>query len=319
MDLTNIKINGRYSMNNNSLFLYNGGSGISFKMQGKSFTVSIISHPNPGYFYIIIDRNLSNKIKVLSIGENYTYSFCDDRPHLVDIVKANECNDNALEIKDLSIQGTLLNYDHIYDKKVIVYGDSTISGYGILEHTGQASLHNSDAVRNFVFSGLYELNMDMDVFSAAGYGLAFSLYTCPQNIGVYDFFEKVGVHKNISWDVKPCDLLIISLGCNDNSLIQDDPTNKEERIQEFERKYEAIIFAHILKNPYLKVLMIYGTLLEESAYYLYEQTYNYLKVLFKDIYIHKFSGDKSAIENHAYVDAHEQMKEELKNVINEIL
>ena len=65
--------------------------------------------------------------------------------------------------------------------------------------------------------------------------------------------------------------------------------------------------------------MIYGTLLEKDAYYLYEETYQYLKPMYKNLYIHRFNGDDSAISNHAYVTTHNKMAEELKSVIKSIL
>lgn len=319
VDLTKIKINGRYSLADRHLSIYNGGSGFSFKMQGNGFTLKLKSIPVDGYIYIIIDRNYTDKTKLL-ISDNISCLFNDDESHLVDIVKANEANDNALEVVDLIVDGELLDYDFQYKNKVIVYGDSTVAGFGILSHDDVASIHNCDAVEDLFFQALYELNMNADIFSASGYGLAFSAYTCPKNIGVIDFFNKVKVHSDISWNPdNKNDLLIISLGCNDNSYIQENLRNKEQLIEVFETKYKKLIDSEVNKNPGIKILMVYGTLLETSAYYLYEETYEYLKPFYKNLLIHKFNGDNTAISNHAFVDAHKQMAEELKKVIKEIL
>lgn len=319
VDLTKIKINGRYSLADRHLSIYNGGSGFSFKMQGNGFTLKLKSIPVDGYIYIIIDRNYTDKTKLL-ISDNISCLFNDDESHLVDIVKANEANDNALEVVDLIVDGELLDYDFQYKNKVIVYGDSTVAGFGILSHDDVASIHNCDAVEDLFFQALYELNMNADIFSASGYGLAFSAYTCPKNIGVIDFFNKVKVHSDISWNPdNKNDLLIISLGCNDNSYIQENLRNKEQLVEVFETKYKKLIDSEVNKNPGIKILMVYGTLLETSAYYLYEETYEYLKPFYKNLLIHKFNGDNTAISNHAFVDAHKQMAEELKKVIKEIL
>ena len=319
VDLTKIKINGRYSLADKHLSIYNGGSGFSFKMQGNGFTLKLKSIPVDGYIYIIIDRNYTDKTKLL-ISDNISCLFNDDEPHLVDIVKANEANDNALEVVDLIVDGELLDYDFQYKNKVIVYGDSTVAGFGILSHDDVASIHNCDAVEDLFFQALYELNMNADIFSASGYGLAFSAYTCPKNIGVIDFFNKVKVHGDISWNPdNKNDLLIISLGCNDNSYIQENLRNKEQLIEVFETKYKKLIDSEVSKNPDIKILMVYGTLAEVSAYYLYEETYKHLKPFYKNLFIHKFNGDNTAISNHAFVDAHKQMAEELKKVIKEIL
>ena len=63
IDLNKIKICGRYIIKNNELFLFNGGSSISFKMQGTSFEIKLDSYPVDSYFYLIIDRDDGRKIK----------------------------------------------------------------------------------------------------------------------------------------------------------------------------------------------------------------------------------------------------------------
>ena len=319
MNLSKIKFNGRYYMDNNHPIFYNGGSGFSFKMKGTGFSLTFDSIPIPGYFYIILNRNYENKCKVCANNSGFHYEFSQDGIYLVDIVKANEANDNALKLLNFSVDGELLNYDYRYAKKVMVYGDSTIAGFGILEHGENASIYNSDSVRDFCYHALYDLNMDADIFSASGYGLVFSSYTTPKTKGIINFINNVAVDKTIKWNDKtPNDLLIISLGCND-AYIAEEPKFRQDRIDIFKRKYRELIDSELSKNKDIKILMVYGTLNEESAYYIYEETYEYLRSIYPNLYIHKFNGDSSAVSNHAYVDAHDRMAEELKLVIKELL
>ena len=320
MNLKNIKINGRYIIQDGKLVLFNSGSGISFKMNGKRFTITVGSKTRPCYYYLIIDRDYKNKAK-LSTPSNPVccYSFNDEKEHIVDIVKANEANDSLLFIEDLEIDGKLLEYDHQYDKKAMVYGDSTIAGYGILSHD-EASIDTSDGVRDFAYHALYELNYDMDIFCASGYGLSFSAYTTPKTIGIYDYIKKVSVNSDFSWEHQnKHDILIISLGCNDASYISEQPNNKEECVKMFIKKYQELIDTEIKLNSDIKILMIYGTLKEQQAYYLVEQAYESLKQLYKNLYIHKFDGDNTAASNHAFVTAHDRMAEELKEVLKSLL
>ena len=319
MNTKDIVINGRYSIKDDSYFFYNGGSFISFKMKGKGFSVSFNSKPKHGYFYVIIDRDYNNKIKAFTNECPFKFSFGENKTHYIDIVKANEANDNTFELTDLEVDGEMLLYDHQYDKKVRVFGDSTIAGYGILLKEGDPSVHNSDSVRDFCFHALYEMNMEMDIMSASGYGLVFSAYTCPQNIGLFDFIDKVSVGSQSAWKNTKCDLLIISLGCNDNSFIALQPNLRKENIKKFIDSYKMLIDSQIILNENLKILMVYGTLKEEDAYYLYEETYKCLKPMYKNLYIHKFKGDNTGLSNHAYVSAHDEMTEELKEVIKSIL
>ena len=310
-----IKLNGRYTINNNIYYFYNGGSGFSFKMKGEGFVAVL----KGSYFYVIIDRDYDKKIKIASLNMRYFCYFNDNKEHLIDIVKANEANDNTLCLTELNIDGDLLPYDFKYDKKVKVYGDSTIAGFGILSHDGDPSIDVSDSVRDFCYHALYELNMDMDIVSASGFGLAFSAYTNPKNVGIFDFIDNVSVSNSSKWkDNSKTDLLIISLGTNDNSYIEQDALDKKEAISSFKAKYKALIDKELALNSELKILMVYGTLKEETAYYLNEEVYKELKPLYKNLYIHKFNGDNTAISHHAYVDQHDLMAEELKQVIKSI-
>ena len=314
-----IKFNGRYEKKNNHFYIFNGGSGISFRMNGPSFKLYLKSSPVDCYIYVIIDRDYESKTKLLVSDKPIVFSL-KEGPHDIDIVKANEINDNILELVDLEVEGELLPYEHSYSKKVRVFGDSTIAGYGILSHTGEASIHTSDSVRDFCFRALYEMNIEMDVFSASGYGLVFSIYTQPNRNGIINYINKVAVDKTVDYvDNGKYDLLIISLGTNDTSYIAESPTLREERINEFKESYKRLIDSELSKNPDLKILMIYGTLKEEYAYYLVDATYEYLKPFYKNLYIHKFNGDNTGINGHAYVDGHDSMAEELKNVIQSIL
>lgn len=318
MNLEKIKLNGRYLFKDNYYYFFNGGSGFSFKMSGSGFSLSFDFTSIYAYFYIIIDRDYNNKIKISS--KDYQHTFKDTRSHYVDVIKANESNDNVIKLLDFKVDGELLVYDFNCSYRVKVYGDSTIAGFGVLKHDGVGSIDNSDSVRDFCFKGLYELNADMDLFSASGWGLAFSIYTCPNRVGIIDYVDKVAVNKNNPWiDNSKYDLLIISLGTNDNSFIKEVPSLRKERIDEFKAKYKALIDRELSVNPDIKILMVYGTLNEADVYYLIEETYKYLKPFYKNLYIHKFHGDNTAISNHAYVDAHDLMAEELKTVIKEIL
>ena len=318
VDFKKVKLNGRYLLKDSFYYFFNGGSGFSFKMKGNSFSVLFDSCPIDAYFYVIIDRDYKNKKKYKTFKESIKI-ILDGEAHYIDIVKANESNDNVLKLLDLVVDGELLPYDFSYTKKARIIGDSTIAGYGILSHDGEGSIENSDSVQDFCYHALYEMGIDMDILAASGWGLAFSAYTCPMHTGICDYLDKVAVNKPNSWiDQNKYDLLIVSLGTNDNSLIPEKGEIREKRINEFVDKYKALIESQVKDNPDLKILMIYGTLKEENVYYLIEKTYQELKPLFKNLYVHKFGGDNSAISNHAFISAHESMAEELKEVIKSL-
>ena len=85
MDLQNIKINGRYVIQNDKLMLFNSGSGISFKAKGKGFTINVGSITWPCYYYFILDRDYENKIRLCTTNNLvWKYVFDDNKEHLID-------------------------------------------------------------------------------------------------------------------------------------------------------------------------------------------------------------------------------------------
>ena len=75
MNINKIKLNGRYYLDNGYPTFFNGGSGFSFKMKGNSFSLTFDSIPIPGYFYIIVNRNYENKVKVYAKTSAFHYDF----------------------------------------------------------------------------------------------------------------------------------------------------------------------------------------------------------------------------------------------------
>ena len=317
-NIEKLKFFGRYSIIDGNYYFYNGGSGLSFKMKGKGFSIGVTTKPENGYIYVIIDKDYAQKYKIPVKTPVSLFSLDDKKAHYVDIIKGNEANDNEMQINSLDINGELLDYDFNHKYKVKVYGDSTIAGYGILAHEGGASIHTNDSVKDFCFEALYELGVDYDIFSASGWGLVFSAWTNPNEIGIINFKDNLCVHSNEKWiEKEKTDLLIVSLGTNDYSYV--DLCDSLNRVNIFKKTYKELIDSELAKNPDLKVLMVYGTLKEKDVYPLVEATYEYLKPFYKNLFIHKFDGDNSAIEHHAYVDKHESMAKELKEVINQIM
>ena len=317
-NIEKLKLFGRYAVIDGDYIFYNGASGISFKMKGTSFSIFVKTKSDKEFLYVIFDKDYENKAKIPLIRDEIRISFADDDVHYVDIVKANEANDNELRITNLIISGELLDYDVSYKYKVKVYGDSTIAGYGILAHEGDVDITKCDSVRDFCFHALYELGVDYDIFSASGWGLVFSDYTNPKEIGIINFKDNLCVNSNVPWiEKEKADLLIVSLGTNDYSYVA--KMDSLNRVNIFKNTYKSLIDSEIKKNPNLKILMVYGTLKEKDVYPMIEATHEYLKPYYKNLFIHKFDGDNSGLSNHAYVDKHDDMAKELKDVINQIM
>lgn len=316
--LKNIKINGRYLCKDNYLYFYNVGSGISVLSKDTKITITLSFLNNSGYIYIIKNKEYNLKEKVFIDKETELVISVNKPDTQIDICKANEALDNTLVIKDI-----IGDFKKPQDSKwnIKIYGDSTITGYGILGKYGdEISLHMSDGVEDFCFDALYSLDCDFNIFAASGWGLVFSSYTTPKTIGIIDKCSFVSVTNSEVWkDDKKNDLLIISLGTNDYSFIKENAEIRAELFDRYFQAYEKLILQERNDNQNLPVLMVYGTLNESECYELNEYTFNKLKEKYNFIYLHKFNGNASAISNHAYITAHKKMKKELEICIKRIL
>lgn len=316
-DVKKLKINGRYLYKDSFLYFFNVGSGISFICKS-DVIIKLSFLDKEGYVYVIKNRDFINKEKILIKKETELTIRANCENIEIDIIKANEALDNTLVIKEIHGIFTPTPLKNINIK---VYGDSTIAGYGILGHFDeQISIHTSDGVEDFCFSALYSLNFDINIFAASGWGLVFSSYTNPKNIGIIDIFKFVSPTVNATWvDSRKYDLLIISLGTNDFSYIKENISEKSLLFDTYFTAFEKLILEERKDNKNLPVLLLYGTLNEVECYELNEYVFNKLKNKYQFIYCHKFSGDSSAIANHAYISAHKLMKIELENEVSKIV
>ena len=316
----NMLIRGRYKTINGFLQFFNVGSGVSLCVQGRSITFDIKPIVKSCFVYIIKDFDYNQKVKYF-IDEDIdlTIPLGDDEPHFIDLVKANESLDNSLVIRDIRINGKVLKYTEKPKKFVKVYGDSSIAGYGILAHTGIADIDTNDGVEDFCFRALYNLGFNFDLFAASGWGLTFSPYTEPTEIGIEKYVNNLCVKSNEKWFGENPDLLIISLGTNDSAYINENKDKKEELENRFISSYEKLIENERKNNPNLPIIMIYGTLLEESVYPLIEKTHKHLSKVFRNIFLLKLPGDNTGIASHCYVSYHKEIAKALKEKIVTIL
>lgn len=317
--LNSLIINGRYFLKDNSLFFFNVGSGVSFKTNSKEIEFDLSIHDSVGYIYIIVDRDYNEKTKTKIKDSQKIIFKLDGKKHTVDVVKANESSQNTLELKGIKIDGEFLMNIPAHKHFVKVYGDSSVNGFGILSRSGEANADNCDGVLNYVFSTLYNLNCKIDILASSGWGLTFSKWTDPQTLGIEKFVDNVAVNDLHRWDNKEKeDLLIISLGTNDHSYVEISK-DREAAIRKYIGAYENLIENERKRNPDLPILMLYGSLKEESVFDMQERTFDYLKKKYKNLHILKIAGDNSAISNHSYITQHPKMSEQLKQKIYEIL
>lgn len=320
--LSKLILNGRCLIKDQSIYLFNTGSYVRLYFKGKKLTYFLSAKNNENYIYIIIDKKYSHKTKYfVGSKQEISIDFEDKKEHVVDFIKSSEATNGYLKLTDISFDGEIDYPLESSDINIRVYGDSTVAGYGILGKMGEEpSIKMCDGVEDFCFRALYKLDAHFDIFCASGWGSLFSKWTNPKTIGIshrIKYFSPVDLIKIKSEE--KYNLLVISLGTNDVSYINENLKNKEKLIGKFSSSLEKIILFERKKNKNLPVLFVYGTLNEEDCFEIVEKGFEMIKNKYINIYIHKFLGDSSAIEHHAFVSYHDKMSEEFLSQIKTIL
>ena len=312
---------GRCEKHGKTGVFFNTGSGVSLFVKGSVVVFELSSLNKPCFVYIIKDFDYYQKEKHLISNEGRVVVKLEEGKitHL-DLVKSNEAIDNTLVLRNIIIDGKILKYREKPKKFIKVYGDSTVAGYGILEHQGVPDYDTSDGVEDFCFRALYSLKVDYDIFSGSGWGLTFSPYTNPMDEGIEKYQDYMCVKSEEKWSNKRrADLLLMSLGTNDFSYINQSTLNKEELEAHFIDSYRRFVEKERKFNPNVPVLMVYGTLKEDCVYPLIEKTCNELSKVFDNIYIVKLHGNNDGIDFHCHVSHHKEMAEVLAVKIHSIL
>ena len=318
--MENLLLRGRYKKEQGNIQFFNTGSGVSLYVKARSVTLELSTLKKSCFIYVIIDHDYSKKKKYyVDVKAFIKLNLPDENPHYLDVIKANESMDNTLVLHNIKIEGKSLKFPENHRKFVKVYGDSTIAGYGILGHEGVPDIDTNDGVEDFCFRALYELDLDFDIFAASGWGLTFSAYTSPKEIGIEKYIENLCVNSNERWVSKKADLLIISLGTNDVSCIEENIESKEELTSRFIDSFAKLIEKERKNNKDFPVLIVYGSLKEEQAYWLIEKTFDELTKKMTNIYIVKLPGDNTGLSNHSYVSYHENMAKVLEEKIVSII
>ena len=312
---------GRYKKHGKSALFFNTGSGVSLLAKGSSIVFELASLNKPCFVYIIKDFDYNQKEKFLITNEGRVVVKLEEgKITHIDLVKSNEAIDNTLVLKNIIIDGKILKYIEKPNKFIKVYGDSTVAGYGILEHQGTPDYDTSDGVEDFCFRALYNLKVDYDIFSGSGWGITFSPYTDPMNEGIEKYQDCVCVKNDEKWSSKKKpDLLLLSLGTNDFSYINQSSSNKEELEAQFIASYRKFIEKERKISPNVPILMVYGTLKEDCVYPLIEKTFKEMSKVFNNLYVVKLPGDNDGIDFHCHVSHHKEMAEVLEQKIISII
>ena len=326
MKLDNIYIHGR-TFFRNSLYLYNTASGIEFNFIGYFVSIKMKTIPiqqNNAWMKVIIDNKYDDAIDIKpnNIESEYIIFNNDDKQiHNIKLLKASEAIESHVVISDITYKGEILNKP-LYDKEILVIGDSTVSAYGNLgKATDVKTLYDTDGLQGYAYLTAKYFNASLNSLNGSGWGLCFSPWTTPMRRPLFDIYDKTSPFSDETFDnkkIKPY-VIMLSFGTNDSYYFDlgKDDKNKDELINEFKLTYHKMLVK--LKNDFSNtpILMVYGLMNEKHNFDIMHDIYLDNKDKF-NLYECFILGDSQGVSGHPSKESHKEISQKVIKMIMEI-
>lgn len=277
----NVKLLGRTSYDNETLWLASSASGAEFTFVGTKAEITVIgdsvaaSSSNEGNYarlgiYVdgerIVDDMLNQAEKSYVVFESE-----EEKEVTISIVKLSEACNSTIGIKEIKIDsksGITPTVEKPYSIEFI--GDSITCGYGVDDEdkNHHFSTATEDATRAYAYKTAMALNADYSLVSYSGYGIISGysddgLKKTSQLVPT--FYEKHAFSygslngysvSNIDWDFNKfqSDVIVVNLGTNDASYCGTD----EEKQADYTTSYIEFLKQIRKNNPNAKILCTLG-------------------------------------------------------------
>ena len=249
----------------------------------------------------------------------------DLNEHKVDLYKRSESIDSHIAIESIKTDGVFVKKIENKQLKLEFIAASSSTGYGNLGKPSSSAktTENSDCLQGFAFLTAQALNADVNIFSASGWGWAFSKWTSPNTLNVPDAYKYVDFKSSIPWihGYYVPDVVVVNLGTNDWSYINAATTNEEKdaRMTQFQRKYISFLTELHDYYPNAQIIVLYGLMNESSIYEITEQIVALAKSVVPNLVSIKINGDAGGYNSHPSVASHKKIAETLTAFIKETL
>jgi lysophospholipase L1-like esterase len=241
------------------------------------------------------------------------------------VVKQTESNYTLLEIKSISLTGTLIDPPAQKELYIEVIGDSLTCGMG---NIGENSSPNpqtpiwEDATQSYGYMIAEDLDADYTIISQSGIGIAGSWFD-----PLFDFYTKASYSrykKDNNYDednafyLRTPDIIIINLGTNDYFLNKDKDPNmcKPEEVQKMTEKFIKHVRDCYGKD--IPIVWAYGFV----GTFLYDNIKGAIDKLGGEeegIYMIEVPKNTGGAQGHPTVDGHRAAADTLLPLVKEIL
>ncbi len=288
---------GRTVMLSDCRIMSLSGSGVEFTYFGKKCSVTFLgdssatrSEEEPQLWKdqsriaifvdgkLYIDRCISHAKEILNVCED----FPDDEPkqHVIKIIKLSEPRMSMVGLGELTIDAEGPAQPTPQAEKYIEFvGDSITCGYGVdtFSENEPFSTATENASKAYAYLTAALLGADYSLVSYSGHGLISGYTADPTTpkltelvqpyyeILSYSYHNFRGLNvQDIPWDFeseRKADMVVINLGTNDDSYVQNDETKRKQ----FEDAYVEFLGQIHRKRPNAKLVAAFG-LMGDSLY-----------------------------------------------------
>lgn len=314
-----IKWQGRtsYDQGKRVNMMYHSSSSFEVKFIGTSITIILYAtkYSTPvtqPYYVLIINDDYENRQRV-ALTQDYTIISLDIFPtsentiNTLTLYKSTESIDSHIGLNSISTNGRFIKEVNYKDRLIEFIAASSSTGYGNLSKDGKTT-SNSDALQAFSYLTARDLNADLNIYAASGWGVKASRWTGPHTLNMFDAYKKVDFFSEEIWDqskIQP-DVIVINLGTNDWSYINMASTQEERnvRMQAFKDQYVAFLDYLHTSYPTCKIIMLYGLMRESNIYNATIEIYDRAKVTNPGLAILKVEGDAGGANSHPSLACH---------------
>ncbi|NLZ45119.1 MAG: hypothetical protein GX896_00335 [Clostridiales bacterium] len=345
MNKENVKLAGRTTLIEDTLWFGLSGAGVEFEFTGKKLDMTIVGDGaafgdanNQARFAIyvdgerVIDKMLDEEEMVVTPVDN-----AESKTVTVKVIKLSETAMSTMGIKPIKLQeGEKITPVAQKELKIEFIGDSITCGYGVDDEVKENHFATTteDVTKTYAYKTAQALDADYSMFSISGYGII-SGYSSngkkvpeqalPQYYGKLGYswnkFAEVSAPNEVDWDFSNYqpNIIVINLGTNDSTYCKGD-----EKKQEYVDAYKEFLKQVREANPNAEIFCTLGIMGANLYSSVEEVCYNYTEET-GDSKVHPFKFDTQdgtlgyAADWHPTEATHEKSSQSLVEFIKETM
>ncbi|ORY36265.1 hypothetical protein LY90DRAFT_673106, partial [Neocallimastix californiae] len=175
-----------------------------------------------------------------------------------------ECPNGSVRITAIKADAEKIEPTADAEKKIEFIGDSITCAYGVDGTEGTFSTKTEDGTKSYAYLASKQLNADYSMVSFSGFGII-SGYSTDGFSYWNQFGSDITQLKEVSWDASQFvpDLVVINLGTNDNSYMQNVKGDRAKEEADFVEEYVKFIEQIRSVHPDAEILCTLGIMGQE--------------------------------------------------------